>query len=370
MHEMIQEQTAAAGNAVTLLKNWAAENQTVLPEAAVGIMLSLLAAWLIVIVVKIIWSHAAHAAQSILSLEIGKSLLRPMFWVLTAIGIRGSLRILHFSSGVEAFLDKTYGLTLGLLLLWAALSTLGGVDRYFKQIPEAAADSSLNNLLAVLIRRVVKVTFWIIAVLFIAQNVFNLNIGAMLAGAGVLGLAIAFAAQSTIANIFGAVSIILGKPFVMGDRIVVGGKDGVVTGIGLRCTRLRSLDGTVWNIPNREMGDSPILNLSKRPNFKETFEVGLVYSTSAADMRRAEELLHSILDGDPLFDMKNQPPKIAFSNMAASSLNLTAIVWFQTTDWFEMVAAKERIYYKILEQFNAAGLSFAYPSQSIYIEKK
>ena len=154
----------------------------------------------------------------------------------------------------------------------------------------------------------------------------------------------------------------------IGQRIQVGDKSGTVEAIGLRSTRLRTLDGTVWSIPNRTMTDTAILNFSTRPNFKHTFTLTLTYRTSADQLRRGKELLHAILDGHPLFDMEKQPPRITFSEMADCSLNLQVLCWFQTTDFLAFTRAKEEISFRILEEFNREGLDFAFPSQSIYIE--
>ncbi len=291
---------------------------------------------------------------------------RPFVILLTISGIACGIGVIRMPSGMLDAVFRIYYAAATLLVVWGLLRVIEVFNVHFKVIA-ARSSGTFDNLLIDLLRRVAKVSIWIIALLFIAQNIFSLNVSAMLAGAGVAGLAIAFAAQNTIANIFGAVTLVLDKAFSIGDRIAVGDKDGIVEGIGLRSTRIRSLDGTLWTIPNREMADGSIRNFSLRPSYKYVFGIGLVYNTPEEKMRRAVALLHEILDGRPCFDMENFPPRIYFSDFKDWSLNITVIVWFQTVDYFEMMSERENMNAEILKRFNAEGLEFAFPSTTNYL---
>ncbi|MGE4565207.1 MAG: mechanosensitive ion channel family protein [Victivallaceae bacterium] len=298
--------------------------------------------------------------------RIVRQLHTPLRLLVLATGVVLSLRVIKLPLAVADFLPRLYYATATLILVWGMLRVIGVLDVYFKALA-AKTGSSLDDLLIDLLRRVSKAAIWVIAVIFIAQNIFKLNVSALLAGAGVLGLAIAFAAQNTIANIFGAITLILDKPFKIGDRVEVGGSSGMVEAIGLRSTRLRTLDGTLWYVPNREMADSKLLNYAKRPNIKYGFDLGLTYDTTPEQMTRAMAILHEILDGHALFDMENLPPRIFFTDFKEYSLNISVIVWFQTVDFFEMQDARNAINLAILERFNAEGLSFAFPSRTNYL---
>lgn len=161
--------------------------------------------------------------------------------------------------------------------------------------------------------------------------------------------------------------MILDKPFNVGDRVNAGGKDGIVETVGLRSTKLRALDGTQWCVPNKEMSEISLQNLSRRPNFKHVFDIGLVYGTTPEKMSRAIEILHEILDAYPLFDSENQPAHIHFYALKDWSMNIQAIVWFQTTDYFVYLDNVEKINFEVLKRFNAEGLEFAFPSNTTYI---
>lgn len=291
---------------------------------------------------------------------------RPLYSLLLASGMICAIAFLKLPEQFDSALQKIYYTIATLCIVWGMIRVMTVLRDYFRA-KALKTNTSFDNLLIDLVYRVTKAAVWIIAVLFIAQNVFALNVSAMLAGAGVAGLAVAFAAQNTIANIFGAISLILDKPFKVGDRIIAAGKDGIVEGIGLRSTRLRSLDGTLWFIPNREMADASIENMSRRPNFKSVMSIGLVYSTPPEKMTRAGEILHEILDRNPMFDLDKLPPRIYFTDMKDWSLNITVIVWFQTTDYFTFLAEKEKVNVEILKRFNDEGLEFAFPSNTTYV---
>ncbi len=298
--------------------------------------------------------------------RIVQQLHTPLRLLVLVTGVILSLRVIKMPLAVADFLPRLYYATATLILVWGLLRVIGVLDGYFKALA-AKTGSTLDDLLIDLMRRVSKAAVWVIAVIFIAQNIFKLNVSALLAGAGVLGLAVAFAAQNTIANIFGAITLILDKPFKIGDRVEVAGSAGMVEAIGLRSTRLRTLDGTLWYVPNREMADSKLLNHAKRPNIKYAFDLGLVYDTTPEQMKHAVAILHEILDNHPLFDMEKQPPRIYFTDFKEYSLNISVIVWFQTVDFFAMQDARHAINLAILERFNAEGLSFAFPSRTNYL---
>lgn len=141
---------------------------------------------------------------------------------------------------------------------------------------------------------------------------FCFHIGTLLAGAGVASMAIAFAAQNTIANLFGAISLIIEQPFAVGERIQVDGKDGIVKAVGLRSVRLLALDGTVWYVPNRTMAESSIINVSKRPYYRYAFTLNLTYANTPESLQKGKDLLQEILSKHPLIDMEKRPPVISF----------------------------------------------------------
>lgn len=177
--------------------------------------------------------------------------------------------------------------SLAVSTVWGLFRLIGLLDHFFQRRAERTPGRRMDSLLIDLIRKTVKVVVILIAALFILQNILSLNITSLLAGAGVVGLAIAFAAQETIANVFGSIMIVLDRPFSIGDRVRIGDVDGMVEAVGLRSTQIRSLDGFLFCVPNRQVANGTIENIALRPTIKWPFSIGLTYDTTPEKMEEA-----------------------------------------------------------------------------------
>ena len=347
------------------LAQWFAEQQEHLILAlgiiAIGVIVALIAA----IVIKLAGKCAARF--SALAGRIVDSLTTPVAWIIVLAGLSVANNTVAFNGKLDAIIDKILYALFIIMLVWGVLRIIGAGFDHISAKRAEKPDSGMDRLVTDLVRRAAKTVVWAIAILFIAQNLFSLNVTALITGAGVAGLAIAFAAQNTIANIFGALSIVTDRIFKIGDFIDVGGKRGTVEAVGFRSTKLRSLDGTVWNLPNRLVTDAAIENISKRGNIKYTFTLSLVYQTTPAQMKQALDILEEIFGSFPGFDQKKFPAKFSFSTFNSSSLDIGVIVWFNTRDFMAAQGMKQELNLAILERFNAAGLSFAYPTVTNYL---
>ena len=245
-------------------------------------------------------------------------------------------------------------------IAWAVFRLTTVLNHFLMELA-SRTDNNLDNLLVDLIRKAVRLTIVVISVLFIGQSILGINITTLLAGAGVCGLALAFAAKDTIANFFGSVMIIVDKPFSVGDRIKFETVDGVVECVGFRSTRIRSLDGHLLTIPNSKVADAAIENISKRPYIKCAYSLGLTYDTPPEKIDRAVKILHEILDSHESFS-KDMPPDICFDAFKDWSLNVSVIVWYMTTDGALARKWQHEQNLMILRRFNEEGLEFAFPT--------
>lgn len=234
----------------------------------------------------------------------------------------------------------------------------------------------VNGVLLMLLRTTLKVLILGMSILFIGDQ-FGVKITTLLAGAGVMGLAIAFAAQDTIANVFGSVMIILDKPFNVGDFVKFDGHEGTVIAIGFRSTRLKTLEGHVITIPNKSCAGAAITNVTDRRFMRQIIDLGLVYETTPAQMERALTLLREIVTMIPGTD-HSQPTIAYFSSFDAYAMTLRLKVFYSNPDskgnpmpvdvdayalWLGALNLE------ILKRFNAEGLSFAYPTHVTYYAK-
>jgi MscS family membrane protein len=234
-----------------------------------------------------------------------------------------------------------------------------------KEKKEAAAYEYFDNTLLPVIRRVVLGVVWTIGIMTSLNNV-GVDVGALLAGLGIGGLAFALAAQDTLKNIFGGLTILTDQPFKIGDRIKVDGFDGVVETIGIRSTRIRTLEKRLVTIPNYKMGDISIENITREPMRRVLIKIGLTYDTSPEKMRKAIEILKNVPNAVEEVDRENL--QAVFSDFSSSSMDITFIYWVTAAG--NVMETPSKVNFEILDAFNREGLNFAFPSQTIYLNRE
>ena len=177
----------------TTLGTWLSEQKINLLYFVIGIAAAFILAYIVSWVIRKVFLALARKTRTGLDDDIINGLHAPIVWLVVATGVMGSISLLSIDAKIMAFISKVYYASATLILVWAVLRIVKCFNEYFKGLADRTGNT-FDNLLVDLLRRTVKVTVWVIAILFIAQNIFQLNVSAMLAGAGVVGLAVAFAA--------------------------------------------------------------------------------------------------------------------------------------------------------------------------------
>jgi len=211
-----------------------------------------------------------------------------------------------------------------------------------------------------------KVLVIIFGLLIILANVFKVNILGLLAGLSIGALALALAAQETLANLLGSITIFVDKPFKVGDMISVGGITGAVEKVGFRSTRVRTLEKSYVTIPNKKMVDTELDNLSERTSRRLDFNIGITYSTKSEQIKAIVEDIQKFLDESEETDDNGY---VRFFGFGDSSLNIRVIAFVTILDWAGFLNYKETLNHKIVEIVHKHGSSFAFPSMSVYMEK-
>ena len=237
------------------------------------------------------------------------------------------------------------------------------VDVWRARNPEG--DKGADDQLFAVIRKGLKAFLFVIAALVTMQNL-GVNVTAAIASLSIGGLAIGLAAQDTLANLFGAVAIFADKPFRVGDRIRLDHVDGTVEGIGLRSTRVRNLDGHLVTIPNKTMGNATITNITARPNIKTEMNLGLTYDTPPEKVKRASLIVEEVCRTLP----KTADVWVGFNRFEASALNLNVVHWWAGTDAKAHLAEMQQLNLEIKRRFEAEGIEFAYPTQTVHVRTR
>ena len=306
---------------------------------------------------------AARTATNVDDLLI--DLLRgPIKVVAFVILLHIGLKLFNWPAWAQDYLSKGLRLVVAWSITYVVIKGIDLVLGYWRKRPAAESDTLFTDHLFPVLRKSLKVFVVIVAVLLTSQNL-GLNITSLLAGLSIGGLALGLAAQDTVANLFGAVAIFLDKPFRIGDRIKVEAVDGVVESIGLRSTSVRNLEGHLVTIPNKTMGNATITNVSSRPTIKTEMNYGLTYDTSPQQLRHALAILEAVYRPHPM----THDVLITFDRFADSALNLNVVHWWKGTDQRAYLAGIQELNLQVKEQFDAAGLNLAFPSQTLYLKQ-
>jgi MscS family membrane protein len=214
-------------------------------------------------------------------------------------------------------------------------------------------------------RTTVRVLIVFIAVIAMFRS-FGFNVTALLAGLGVGGLAVALAAQKTVENLIGGITLFADQPVRVGDFCRFGDVVGTIEEIGLRSTRVRTLDRTVVSVPNAEFSNLHLDNFTKRDKIWFHPRIGLRYETTPDQIRYILVEIRRMLYAHPKVDP--QPARIRFVEFGAFSLDLDIFAYINVTDYGEYLEVAEDLNLRIMDIVAAAGSSFAFPSQTTYIE--
>lgn len=271
-----------------------------------------------------------------------------------------SIYLFRIPESVKTIIDRFF---LGILTILVIYLLARAVDAIVVILKARAAKtaSPLDDKLVPLAGKVAKVFIWGIGLLLFLQNVLNYNISSLIAGLGVGGVAVAFAAQDMIANIFGAVMIFVDRPFKVGDAVSLEGYEGAIETIGLRSTRVRTWDGTLVVIPNKTVAAANITNLAVRPTRRTNFTIGLVYDTPTEKLERALAILRDVMAKHP----STAESRAYFNRFGDFSLNILVQHWCNEMNYEIYLRALEEMNLAIKRQFEEAGIEFAFPTQTI-----
>jgi MscS family membrane protein len=284
-------------------------------------------------------------------------------WALVTLTL--ALPWLSLYEPAEAFITKILRAAAFVAVFWGVLrglDVLGGVfmNRWEKEkAPEA---QGMRSIVAVG-RSVAKILFVAIA-LIVVMSELGYEVASLVTGLGVGTIALALAAQKTVENLFGSVSIGVDKPFSVGDFVKIEDFVGTVELIGLRSTRVRTLDRTIITIPNGRLADMRVESFSPRDRIRLAFKIGLVYETTAGQMREVLTGLERLLREHP--KIWPEDVTVRFESFGESSLNVEVMAWFETPS-AEFHQIRQELLLSAMDVVEKAGTSFAFPTRTIHL---
>ena len=247
-------------------------------------------------------------------------------------------------------------------VLYELINALRGIVYHFTSRINPELSYEVGNFILAIFKGIVL----IIGLASILQ-VWGINVGGLIAGLGIGGLAFALAAKDTAANLFGSVALLLDKSIKIGEWIKIDGVEGVVEDIGMRTTKIRSFGKSLITLPNQVIANSPIENFSRRGIRRIKMTIGVTYATSSEQMESILTDIRTMLKTHENIAQK-ETLLVNFTSFDDSSLGIFIYTFTNTANWDRYMNIKEDINLKIMKIIEENNSDFAFPSQSIYVE--
>jgi MscS family membrane protein len=276
-------------------------------------------------------------------------------------------RVAVFWIGIPILYRIYYNRVLYILLLvaflWLLLRIVDVVDRYLlRRVMPAGGGASRSTLSFG--RRALRGAAFVL-VLILALPVFGVNVTATIAGLGIGGLVVAFAAQKSLENVFAGFAMLADKPMTVGDTCRIGGQLGEIEDVTLWATRLRTNERTVVSIPNGAVMAGQIENLTRRDKFWFHPTVGLGYETTPEQMRQVLQSIRELMVADPRVETEGS--RARFVRLGASSLDIDVYGYVRAESYAEFLGVQEELLLRLLDIVEKAGTSVAFPTQTLYV---
>jgi small-conductance mechanosensitive channel len=334
-----------------------------------------LEAWLVAGIVFVVIGAVLFIARTILARRLGKIAARTATTADDAIvdllrRTRYFFILAAAVAGATLFLDlPTRALAVGrvlgtiALILQIAIWGNGLITFWFRNYAERKADTDLSSRTTIAaFSFVARMILWIMLAL-VALDRLGYNVTTLITGLGVGGIAIALAVQNVLGDLFGALAIVLDKPFVVGDAIAVDNFNGTVEHVGLKTTRLRSLSGEQLIFSNADLLRSRIRNFKRMQERRVSFSTGVAYTTPPDLVARIPAMLREAVEAQQQvrFDRSH------FTGYGDSALLFETVYFVLTADYLVYSNINQAVNLWILRRFAAEGIEFAYPTRTILV---
>ncbi len=290
---------------------------------------------------------------------------RPLRWLVLGVivywGIPGFQGTIVFTQFVQYCARA-------LISLSAVFIAIRWIDVYAGIFETRARKTStrMDDQLVPLLTRGAKVVVAALGVVFVLENTLE-DVGSLIAGLGIGGLAIALAAQQTLANLFGSLTIFLDRPFHVGDWVVLpGGVEGTVEEIGFRSTRVRTFYNSVVTVPNGDVAGGVCDNMGAREYRRCKATLGVTYDTPPDVLDAFVVGIRAILKANP--KVRQDAYEVHFRDFGPSSLDIMLYFFFDVPDWHQELEGRSQVFLEILRLAEELGVKFAFPSTSLYVE--
>jgi len=303
-----------------------------------------------------------HAARS----EIWTNIRGPILLFATATAHAIGMSLITVPLLFREYYSKVLGTALLFAVAWLLWDFVTVWTRRSRRRMTAAEERGTLSL-TLLLHRMLKIAIVTVA-LFCVLYLAGVNPSAALAGVGIGGIAVALAAQKTIENLFGGISILTDRVMRVGDLCRVGDTIGTVEDIGLRSTRIRTFERGLISVPNGSLATANIENLSARDKMRIFSKIGLRYETSREQLERVLAQVGAMLRNHSRIESTSASIRLA--KLAESALELEMEAYVMTRDYNDYAAVREEILLRVMDIVSDCGSALAYPSRTVYLARE
>jgi len=293
------------------------------------------------------------------------AILRPLGLMAMAMIWWFLLGLLGLPDTAQVILSVAVKLLVSLSGVWSAFRLVDIINALLMRKALATANR-FDDLLVPMVTKSLKVFVVVMGIIFSADNL-NIDVTSLLAGLGIGGLAFALAAKDLLGNFFGSLTVLLDRPFQIGDWVVIGDVEGSVEAVGFRSTRIRTFYNSLITLPNAILTTTKIDNMGARRYRRMKSMLGLTYDTPPEKIDAFCEGIRVLIGLHPY--MRKDYYQVYFNQYNAASLDILVYVFWETPDWNTELRERHRFLLDILRLAKQLEVEFAYPTQTLYLKQ-
>lgn len=303
------------------------------------------------------WAAATNTTWDEFILQVIEKNVLPLLYIST---IYFSLRILDFGEKVSGVMHIAYMMC---ITFYVVKIILASFKKFVLSFVKRDENSETKEKQAGGLIAIISIIVWMLGVVFLIDNM-GYDVTTIIAGLGVGGIAIALAAQAVLGDLFSYFVIFFDRPFEIGDFVIIGNDNGIVEYIGIKTTRIRTLNGEQLVCSNTDLTNSRLRNFKRMERRRIVFALGVTYQTTSEQLKKIPEIVKGIIDNQERVSYDRGH----FSGFGDFSLNFEFVYYVEDPDYNFYMDNQQAIYLAIFSAFEKEGIEFAYPTQTIQID--
>jgi len=327
--------------------------------AVIVFLLSILLGWIIYYIFEHYFSRWAEKTKTTLDDEIIRNIKKPIYFFVIIVGLFYGLEQLSFLEPYDAELTIIFAVAQILLVIFIITRVINVLLNWYAEKIAKQRKKVIDNRILNIFKKFLYAIVYLIGFLFILHT-FNIDLSGVVIGLGIGGIAIAFALQNVLSDVFSAFSIYFDRPFEVGDFVAVGEHSGIVTKIGVKSTRLQLLQGEEMIVSNREITSSSVRNYRKMIRRRVEFIIRVAPNTSLEKLKNIHKLIEKTIKkvDSTEFDM------VHFREIGSFSYNFEVVYYINTGDYLKFLDIHEKVNFALKEAFEKEHIEFAFQARS------